>query len=221
MNQSVRAVGAPSRPVDLEAVRRGLIREDVPAERDPISAARDVEGAGGSRRTRNTIARLIVRDRTPKRLKERIATREDPLVLRLADDLTLNLVWDGEPVVRTGFSVGTSDRKVKGTIHWVSCEHAVDASVRLYDRLFNAANPNAAEDFHDVLNPDSLEVVDARLEPALAELDRGEAVQFERLGYFCRDSEDDAGTSRVFNRIVTLRDSWAKLEKQAFQAQGD
>ncbi|MDJ0749917.1 MAG: glutamine--tRNA ligase/YqeY domain fusion protein [Woeseiaceae bacterium] len=116
-----------------------------------------------------------------------------------------------DPETRSG--TGTSDRKVKGTIHWVSCSHAIDAEVRLYDRLFNEANPSAAEDFHSVLNPASLEIVDAKLEPSLA--DFNEAVQFERLGYFCPDSQDDAADARVFNRIVTLRDSWAKLEKQA------
>ncbi len=120
-----------------------------------------------------------------------------------------------DPDTRSGS--GSSDRKVKGTIHWVSCAHALGAQVRLYDRLFNEANPNAADDFHSVLNPGSLEVVDAKLEPSLAGLGRGEAVQFERLGYFCKDSRDDSDAAHVFNRIVTLRDSWAKLEKQALQ----
>ncbi len=120
-----------------------------------------------------------------------------------------------DPDTRSGS--GSSDRKVKGTIHWVSCAHALGAQVRLYDRLFNEANPNAADDFHSVLNPGSLEVVDAKLEPSLAGLGRGEAVQFERVGYFCKDSRDDSDAAHVFNRIVTLRDSWAKLEKQALQ----
>ncbi len=108
-----------------------------------------------------------------------------------------------------------SDRKVKGTIHWVSAAHAVAAEVRLYDRLFREANPNTHEDLASVLNPASLETVDARLEPSLA----GEtaAVQFERLGYFVSD-QDSTAERPVFNRIVTLRDSWAKLEKQALQA---
>ncbi len=116
-----------------------------------------------------------------------------------------------DPDTRSG--TGTSDRKVKGTIHWVSCQHAVDASVRLYDRLFNDANPNMADDFHSVLNESSLEVVPAKLEPSLAAGD--EAVQFERLGYFRVDAQDSTPAAPVFNRIVTLRDSWAKLEKQA------
>ena len=138
-------------------------------------------------------------------------------VIKDDDGNVVELRCSYDPDTRSG--TGTSDRKVKGTIHWVSCAHAVDASVRLYDRLFNEANPNAAEDFHSVLNPNSLEVVGAKLEPALADLGREEAVQFERLGYFCKDSRDDNETSHVFNRIVTLRDSWAKLEKQAFQGQ--
>jgi glutaminyl-tRNA synthetase len=112
-----------------------------------------------------------------------------------------------------------AERKVKGTIHWVSCSHAVDADVRLYDRLFTDANPNAADDFHTVLNDNSLEVANARLEPSLASLEKQQAVQFERLGYFCKDMQDDRDDAHVFNRIVTLRDSWAKLEKQAFQSQ--
>ncbi|MEM7431162.1 MAG: glutamine--tRNA ligase/YqeY domain fusion protein [Pseudomonadota bacterium] len=117
-----------------------------------------------------------------------------------------------DPDTRSG--TGTSDRKVKGTIHWVSAEHAIDANVRLYDRLFTEPNPNGVDDPMQVLNPDSLETVAAKLEPSLADLDVGDAVQFERLGYFCRDSEDSAS----FNRVVTLRDSWAKIEKAALAA---
>jgi len=114
-----------------------------------------------------------------------------------------------DPDTRSG--TGTSDRKVKGTIHWVSAEHARPTEVRLYDRLFTIPDPNTAADIMGVLNPDSFEAITAMLEPALAELADGEAVQFERLGYFCLDSVD----APVINRIVTLRDSWAKIEKQA------
>ena len=136
-------------------------------------------------------------------------------VIRNDDGDVIELRCSYDPDTRSG--TGSSDRKVKGTIHWVSCQHAVDASVRLYDRLFNAANPNAAADFHTVLNADSVEIVQAKLEPALAGLTADEAVQFERLGYFCADEKDDAPEARAINRIVTLRDSWAKLEKQALQ----
>jgi glutaminyl-tRNA synthetase len=107
----------------------------------------------------------------------------------------------------------SSDRKVKGTIHWVSAAHAVPAEVRLYDRLFTVPDPGSDADVHEHLNPDSLDTVEARLEPALAS-EEG-AVQFERLGYFCPDVVDHTPDKPVFNRIVTLRDSWAKLEKQA------
>jgi len=123
-----------------------------------------------------------------------------------------------DPDTRSG--TGTSERKVKGTIHWVSCQHAIDADVRLYDRLFTAVNPNSADDFRSVLNPDSLTRVAAKLEPSLAKLEIGQSVQFERLGYFCADAEEHTADRPVINRIVTLRDSWAKLEKQAMQQQG-
>lgn len=102
-------------------------------------------------------------------------------------------------------------RKVKGTIHWVSARHAVDAEVRVYDRLFKEENPDAAEgSFLDHLNPNSIEVKTAKLEPALADVEIGETVQFERLGYFCVDIDSTEDT-KVFNRTVPLRDSWAKI----------
>ncbi len=116
-----------------------------------------------------------------------------------------------DPDTRSGSSA--SDRKVKGTIHWVSAEHALKSEVRLYDRLFTVPDPGSDDDVMEHLNPDSLEVADARLEPSLASVT--EAVQFERLGYFCPDAKDHSADKPVFNRIVTLRDSWAKLEKQA------
>ena len=105
-------------------------------------------------------------------------------------------------------------RKVKGTIHWVSAEHAVDAEVRLYDRLFTEPEPEASGDFLECLNADSLKVVTGKLEPSLAELSPGERVQFERLGYFTPDAKDTAPDKPVFNRIVGLRDSWAKIAKK-------
>ncbi|MEM9688034.1 MAG: glutamine--tRNA ligase/YqeY domain fusion protein [Pseudomonadota bacterium] len=121
-----------------------------------------------------------------------------------------------DPETRSGMP--NSERKVKGTIHWVSARHGLAAEVRLYDRLFRDAQPDAAEDFMQLLNPESLTMVNAVLEPSLADLADGEAVQFERLGYFCIDSANHTAGAPVFNRIVTLRDSWAKLEKQAMQS---
>ena len=127
----------------------------------------------------------------------------------------LELHCSYDPDTRSGS--GSSDRKVKGTIHWVSAAHAVAAEVRLYDRLFSDANPGAADDLNAVLNPESLQVVDARLEASLGDAEVGDVWQFERLGYFCPDSLDHSAGSPVINRIVTLRDSWAKIEKAALQ----
>ncbi len=103
-------------------------------------------------------------------------------------------------------------RKVRGTIHWVSARHAVSARVRLYDRLFRVENPGAdRQDFRAALNPYSLvEVVDAKLEPSLAAWQGPRSYQFERLGYFCADPDGENATQPVFNRTVTLRDSWAR-----------
>jgi glutaminyl-tRNA synthetase len=108
-------------------------------------------------------------------------------------------------------------RKVKATLHWVSAAHALEAEVRLYDHLFAKADPGDDEegaDFTAYLNPHSLEVLPScRLEPSLAGAAPGCQYQFERLGYFCVDSSDSAPGALVFNRTVTLRDTWAKIEK--------
>lgn len=101
-------------------------------------------------------------------------------------------------------------KKVKGTIHWVSAAHAVGAEVRLYDRLFTAAEPDAGGDFTKALNPDSLRVVHARLEPSLADAAEHQRFQFERLGYFTLDSTDSKPGALVFNRTISLKDTWAK-----------
>ena len=120
-----------------------------------------------------------------------------------------------DPATRGGDA--PDGRKVKGTLHWVSAPHAVSAEVRLYDHLFNTPNPNdVAEggDFTDNLNPNSLEVLtDCRLEPGMKDAAPGSMWQFERLGYFCVDTEDSQPGRPVFNRTVTLRDTWAKIEK--------
>jgi glutaminyl-tRNA synthetase len=109
---------------------------------------------------------------------------------------------------------GTPDgRKVKGTLHWVSCAHAVEAEVRLYDHLFADPFPEESGDFLAKLNPGSLEVItDAKLEPLLGEAKPGTRVQFMRNGYFCVDTVDSRPGRPVFNRTATLKDSWAKIE---------
>jgi len=109
----------------------------------------------------------------------------------------------------------TSDgRKVKGVIHWVSASHATLAEVRLYDRLFNQPNPGKLDDLHGALNPESLIILQqARLEPCISFTRQPLAYQFERLGYFIADTHSSADAP-VFNRTMTLRDSWAKIEQQ-------
>ncbi len=105
-------------------------------------------------------------------------------------------------------------RKVKSTLHWVSAEHAIPAEVRLYDRLFNSENPGAADDYRADLNPRSLEVLTGcKLEPSVAGALPGTRYQFERLGYFCVDP-DSTPECLVFNRTVTLKDTWARIEQR-------
>jgi glutaminyl-tRNA synthetase len=104
-------------------------------------------------------------------------------------------------------------RKVKATIHWVSVAHAIDAEVRKYDRLFKVPSPGSMENFMDALNPDSLNILEnCKLEPELNQAEIGIPIQFERLGYFCKDI--DSGDTPIFNRTVPLRDTWGKIEKQ-------
>jgi glutaminyl-tRNA synthetase len=110
-----------------------------------------------------------------------------------------------------------ADRKVKGTIHWVSAAHAVPAEVRLYDHLFSQPDPSDVPDgvdYKTTMNPHSLEVIEAMLEPSLAAAKPGDRVQFERNGYFCADTRDSRPGKPVFNRTVTLRDTWAKIERK-------
>ncbi|MGC2272960.1 MAG: glutamine--tRNA ligase/YqeY domain fusion protein [Candidatus Sulfotelmatobacter sp.] len=120
-----------------------------------------------------------------------------------------------DPATRGGNA--PDGRKVKSTIHWVSAAHAVDAEVRIYENLFSKENPNqveAGQDFTANLNPNSLEAIThAKLEPSLANAAAGSRYQFERLGYFCVDSDSQPG-KLVFNRTVALKDTWAKVEKK-------
>ena len=133
-------------------------------------------------------------------------------VIKDADGNIVELRCTYDPESKGG---ATPDgRKIKGTIHWVSVPHAVSAEVRLYEHLFTSPTPgNTPEgvEFTDLLNPGSMRVVTAQVEPALAEFPAGSRVQFERLGYFCVDPDSKPGAP-VFNRTVTLKDSWAKIE---------
>jgi glutaminyl-tRNA synthetase len=118
-----------------------------------------------------------------------------------------------DPQTRGGYA--PDGRKVQGTIHWVSAQHALDGEIRLYDRLFTVPNPGKVEDgmtFIDTLNPDSLQVLTGcKLEPSLAGTHPGDRYQFERKGFFCTDP-DSTPEHLVFNQTVPLRDTWAKIE---------
>jgi glutaminyl-tRNA synthetase len=128
--------------------------------------------------------------------------------------IELRCTWD--PESRGGNA--PDGRKVQGTLHWVSAEHAKDAEVRVYDRLFSAENPDdvpEGKDFLMHLNPASKDVLSGcKLEPALAVAAVGSPVQFERLGYFCADARDSGPDKLVFNRTISLKDTWGKLEKR-------
>ncbi|MCF7974218.1 MAG: glutamine--tRNA ligase, partial [Phycisphaerae bacterium] len=121
-----------------------------------------------------------------------------------------------DPATRGGDA--PDGRRVKGTLHWVSANHALDAEVRLYEHLFTRENPDVAEegqDFTAHLNPESLKVVEhCKVEPYLADTSPLDRYQFERIGYFCTDPDSSAG-KLVFNRTVGLRDTWAKIQKNA------
>lgn len=112
----------------------------------------------------------------------------------------------------SGSGTEASKRKVKGTLHWVSVKHALKAEVRLYDRLFNHEAPDAQKeiDFKTFINPDSLKTVYGFIEPSVKNTKVGERFQFQRLGYFCVD-KDTVENKLVFNRTVTLKDTWAKI----------
>jgi glutaminyl-tRNA synthetase len=116
---------------------------------------------------------------------------------------------------RSGSGSEASQRKVKGTLHWVSIAHAIPSEVRLYDRLFSEESPDAQKevDFKEFLNPKSLEIITGYVEPSLTDATPGERFQFQRLGYFCVDKEAKPG-QLIFNKTVGLRDSWAKSESK-------
>src|SRR5437867_4142518 len=135
---------------------------------------------------------------------------------RTGEVVELHCTYD--PETRSGSSA--EGRKVKATLHWVSAAHALPAAVRLYAHLFTTPNPGEAEDFTAVLNPHSLETLTlCQVEPSLAGAAPGSRYQFERQGYFCVDAEASAGRL-VFNRTVSLKDEWAKIERGQSTGQG-
>lgn len=134
-----------------------------------------------------------------------VSTVKDPATGEASE---LHCTYDPE----TKNAAPSDGRKVEGVIHWVSAAHAIPATVRLYDRLFRVPDPAGTEgEFSDLLNPGSLEVATAYVEPGLASAAAESKYQFERIGYFCVDMKDSLPERPVFNRIVSLRDSWAKI----------
>ncbi len=135
-------------------------------------------------------------------------------VIKDDDGNILELRCTIDPATKGGDS--PDGRRVKGTLHWVSASHALDARVRLYDLLFTDEDPlgNKKKDFKELINPDSLEeLTGCKVEPGLANLEVGQPIQFERTGYFCLDNDSKPG-DLVFNRTVGLRDGWARMQKQ-------
>lgn len=140
-------------------------------------------------------------------------------VVKDADGQIKEIHCEFDPQSRGGSA--PDGRKVRGTIHWVSAKHALKVDLRLYDRLFEVKNPLAEEgDFKDYLNPDSLKTIQSFVEPSLSDADPGSVYQFERMGYFCRDSKNLDSNKLIFNRTISMRDTWRRREKNRQQGQG-
>ena len=146
------------------------------------------------------------------RLKNAYIIKAESVVKDTQGNITeIHCTYDSES--RSGSGTEASMRKVKGTLHWVSVAHAIEAEARLYDRLFTVAEPDRQEDsFLNYINPDSLKIVSAYVEPSLKTAQAGETVQFQRLGYFSVDP-DTTPEKLVFNKTVGLKDTWAKISE--------
>ena len=123
----------------------------------------------------------------------------------------IEIICSYDPLSKSGSGTAESQRKVKGTLHWVTQDHSLSAKVRLYDRLFNVPSPDNDKNvnFKTHFNPDSLKIVNALVEPGLNKAKSGEQYQFQRLGYFVVDP-DSSNAGLIFNKIVGLRDTWVK-----------
>ncbi|RXR24327.1 glutamine--tRNA ligase/YqeY domain fusion protein [Flavobacterium stagni] len=151
---------------------------------------------------------------TEVRLKNAYIIKGESVVKDAAGNITeIHCTYDADS--KSGSGTEASMRKVKGTIHWVSTTHALEAEVRVYDRLFTHENPDGDKevDFKTYINPNSLQVITGYMEPSLKNAQPGTQYQFQRLGYFCVDS-DSTAEKLVFNKTVGLRDTWAKIESK-------
>ncbi|WGK65828.1 glutamine--tRNA ligase/YqeY domain fusion protein [Croceiramulus getboli] len=180
---------------------------EVPFSRELYIEREDFKEQAGKKYFRLTLGKEV-------RLKNAYIIKGQEVVKDASGKITeIHCTYD--PDSRSGSGTEASKRHVKGTLHWVSTDHAVPAEVRLYDRLFNEEAPDshADKDFMDFVNPNSLEVITAYCEPSLKEAAVGERFQFQRMGYFCVD-QDSSRDQLVFNRTVTLRDTWSKQQQQ-------
>ena len=151
---------------------------------------------------------------TEVRLKNAYIIKGESVVKDAAGKITeIHCTYDEDS--RSGSGTEASQRKVKGTIHWVAIKHAIEAEIRIYDRLFTHENPDGDKevDFKEYINPNSLEVITGYLEPSLATAKNSDQFQFQRLGYYCVD-KDSSAQKLVFNKTVGLRDTWAKVESK-------
>jgi glutaminyl-tRNA synthetase len=148
------------------------------------------------------------------RLKNAYIIKGESVVKDADGNITeIHATYDAD--TKSGSGSEASHRKVKGTLHWVSIEHAIPAEIRIYDRLFTHENPDGDKevDFKEYINPNSLSTITGYLEPGLKDAKAGEQFQFQRMGYFCVDRDSTAG-NLVFNKTVGLRDTWAKVESK-------
>jgi glutaminyl-tRNA synthetase len=186
---------------------------EVPFSRELYIERDDFKEEAGNKYFRLTLGKEV-------RLKNAYIVKGESVVKDASGAITeIHCTYD--PESRSGSGSEASKRNVKGTLHWVSIQHAIQAEVRLYDRLFNNESPDGhpEKDFMEFLNPDSLKVITGYLEPFLANAKVGDRFQFQRLGYFNVDI-DSTPEKLVFNRTVGLRDSWAKQKPKPQQQQG-
>lgn len=178
---------------------------EVPFSRELFIEREDFKESANKKYFRLTIGKEV-------RLKNAYIIKGESCIKDADGNITeIHATYD--PDSKSGSGTEASMRRVKGTLHWVSSSHAVPVEVRLYDRLFTVPSPDTDKEknFMEFVNKDSLEVTTAMAEPAMKNLDVGDTVQFQRLGYFCVDP-DTTADHMVFNRTVTLRDTWAKVE---------
>ncbi|MDM1043695.1 glutamine--tRNA ligase/YqeY domain fusion protein [Myroides sp. 1354] len=178
----------------------------VPFSRELYIEREDFKEEANSKFFRLTLGKEV-------RLKNAYIIKGESVVKDEQGNITeIHVTYDADS--RSGSGSEASKRKVKGTIHWVSIPHAVEAEIRVYDRLFINENPdgNKEVDFLEFINPNSLSVIKGYLEPSLQEAKEGDKFQFQRMGYFCVDKESKAN-HLVFNKTVGLRDTWAKVEQ--------